>query len=146
MIEMTEKTTVSAKSSELPAISQLEALLNQSDACPSLNGMDGEKFLLPPSICEVLQKAVHLMSTGVPIALIPEEHHLSTQEAANILNVSRPHLYKILDSGKLGFSQVGTHRRIRFNDLMTYKEEMQQSCNEGLSKLAQLSQAAGYEA
>lgn len=71
---------------------------------------------------------------------MPTNKELTTQEAADLLNVSRPYLIKLLEAGELAFTKVGTHRRIRFSDLMSYKEERDNSRKQGLAELAKLSQ------
>ncbi len=61
-----------------------------------------------------------MMAQGQALSIVPYHHYLSTQEAANLLNVSRPYLYSILDKGDLACEMIGTHRRIRFEDLLEY--------------------------
>ena len=70
----------------------------------------------------------------------------TTQEAADLLNVSRPHLIKLLEEGAINFERVGTHRRIRFEDLMEYKHKRDNERRKALKKLTQMAQEAGlYE-
>jgi excisionase family DNA binding protein len=73
-------------------------------------------------------------------ALVPFGAELSTQEAADLLNVSRPFLVKLIESGDLPHHEVGTHRRIRAEDLFAYKRRRDSERDEALSKLARLGQ------
>lgn len=80
------------------------------------------------------------MAQGKAITLVPVSPEITTTQAAEILNVSRPYLAKLLDEGAIPYHRVGTHRRIRLEDLLLYKSHLKAQRKEGLEKLAQLSQ------
>jgi excisionase family DNA binding protein len=123
-------------------IKRLEVMLEQ--AHPKLVGMDGEEIPLPDSVYQVLRQVTHLMAAGRAISLVPYDHFLSSQEAAELLNVSRPYVYTLLDRNQIPFIKVGTHRRIRFEDLMAYKRRRDVQRRESLSELAAFSQELGF--
>jgi excisionase family DNA binding protein len=78
---------------------------------------------LPTLAIALLADILGAMAAGKRVYLIPENTELSTVEAADILNVSRPYLIKLLDTGKIPHRKVGRHRRILMEDLMAYKKE-----------------------
>ena len=94
----------------------------------------------------MLLEVLSEMSKGNAISLIPHHHEISTQEAANLLNVSRPYLVQLLEKGELPFRLIGTHRRVRLTDLMEYKANIDKQRSRALDELAALSQEAniGY--
>jgi excisionase family DNA binding protein len=66
------------------------------------------------------------MGEGKLISVVPIATEVTTQAAAEILGCSRPHLVKLLEEGKIAFTKVGKHRRIKFDDIVNYREEMKQ--------------------
>ena len=100
---------------------------------------------VPPQVLRVLGQTLGLMARHQPIMLVPEKQELSTVEAANFLNVSRPFLIKEIDAGRLVHRMVGTHRRIRFSDLMDYAKTMRLKQQEALDKKAANARELGLE-
>ena len=106
-------------------------------------GSYGEEIELPGSVFQVLQQIVHHMKHGRAIFIVPDNEELTTQEAADILNVSRPFLVKLLEENKIPFVKVGSHRRIRGSDLMIYKKRRDAERLRALNEIAQMSQDLG---
>ena len=82
----------------------------------------GDKVKIPLRALKLLGNVLDAMSKGRPISIMPLAAEVTTQKAAEILGCSRPHLVKLLEEGKLPFTKVGRHRRIRFEDLLQYKK------------------------
>lgn len=93
---------------------------------------------LTPMMSALLTEVMRSISAGDAVTLVPVSKDMTTQQAADILNVSRPHLIKLLEEGALPFHAVGRHRRIRAQDVFDYKARRNQSRADALSKLAEL--------
>jgi len=102
--------------------------------------LDGRDLLLPRQAVVLLRDLLAEMARGNAVALVPRHAQLTTQEAANILNVSRPHLVKLLEENEIPYSKVGTHRRVLYQDLMAYKQMLQAQSESALDELARLAQ------
>jgi excisionase family DNA binding protein len=98
---------------------------------------------LPASAVVMLVRMLQEMGRGNAVTLIPVHAELTTQEAADILNISRPSLIELLQHGKIRFRKVGTHRRVRFDDLMAYKRSADTARKATLEDLAAYDQELG---
>lgn len=83
----------------------------------------GDQVELPEEVYLVLRQAVEAMQRGLSVTISPQSRRLTTQQAGDLLNVSRPTVIKFLDEGKLPFERVGTHRKILLADLLTFRED-----------------------
>jgi len=83
-----------------------------------------DKIKIPLSALRLLGDILKAMGEGKLISIVPIAAEVTTQAAAEILGCSRPHLVKLLEDGKIDFTMVGKHRRIKFEDIMKYKQEM----------------------
>ena len=138
-----EQGPIAASENEQPALRKIDRILEKSTQSPMLVGPDGEQIPLPPTLFRVLKRIVAHLTRGQAVTIIPINKEVTTQEAADILNISRPYLVKLLEEGKIPFNSVGTHRRIPLNDLLAYKKRRDEERAEGLRELARLSQEYG---
>jgi excisionase family DNA binding protein len=83
----------------------------------------GADIVLPGSVLRLLHGILAEMAQGHGVALLPVRAELTTQQAADLLNVSRPYLIRLLEDRKIPFRLVGQHRRVRFNDLLAYQRK-----------------------
>lgn len=99
---------------------------------------------LPTSALTMLMNILGELAQGNAVQVVPVHAELTTQEAANILNVSRPHMVKLLEDGKLPFHKTGRHRRVLFADLMQYKSLRERESNEAMHEMANMSKELGF--
>ncbi|HHL4083664.1 MULTISPECIES: helix-turn-helix domain-containing protein [unclassified Burkholderia] len=102
---------------------------------------------LPTSALRLLVDILAELADGNAVKVVPVHAELTTQEAADLLNVSRPHLIKLLELKALPYHKTGKHRRVRFSDLMRYKTERDQASASAMEELSRQAQAfgMGYE-
>jgi len=98
---------------------------------------------VPASAVRMLVRILEEMAKGNAITLIPVHAELTTQEAADMLNISRPSLIQLLDEGKIDYRKVGTHRRVRFEALMKFKRQADADRKAALAELAAYDQELG---
>lgn len=104
---------------------------------------EGATFVLPATAIRLLLDILGQMAAGNAVAITPLHPELTTQQAADLLNVSRPFLVGLLEEGKLPCRKVGTHRRVLYNDLMAYKQQEDQARRRVLNELAKQAQELG---
>jgi excisionase family DNA binding protein len=117
----------SKKEQEL-ALNSYEALasllMKLSDENPFIEIIETkDQIQLPLISLKLLKNILKELSMGKLISIVPIAAEVSTQVAAEILGCSRPHIVKLLETGKIEFSKVGKHRRIKYEDLMNYKKK-----------------------
>ncbi len=103
---------------------------------PRLIGPDGTATELPEGIHELLVSIVEHLKAGNGVTVIPMHAELTTVEAAELLNVSRPFLIKQLEAGVLPYHMVGTHRRLRLADVLAYRDRMDAEAEYALAAMS----------
>lgn len=81
---------------------------------------------LPEEVYQVLRRVVEAMQSGLSVTISPTSQTLTTQQAADLLGISRPTLIKVLNDGKLPYTRAGSHRRIALTDVLDYREKRRQ--------------------
>ncbi len=104
---------------------------------------NGETVEVPGAAAELIVRLLQEMASGHAVTLIPIHAELTTQQAADLLGVSRPFVIKLLEAKKLPFRKVGSHRRILFTDLMAYKRATDADQKRALDALAEDAQRHG---
>ena len=102
-----------------------------------------EKIRIPVSALKLLARILKEISQGNPISIVPIATEITTQAAAELLGCSRPHVVKLLEEGKIPFTKVGKHRRIRYEDLAAYKKEMKSIQRRRIQELMELDEDSG---
>ncbi len=103
----------------------------------------GEKIKVPLRALILLGNILKAMSQGKPISIVPIATEVTTQKAAEILGCSRPHLIKLLEEGKIEYTKVGKHRRIKFEDVMNYKQQMKEEQKQHLIEIMNADEDSG---
>jgi excisionase family DNA binding protein len=147
-------TPVSAPPEQRPQVQALFRLLDgiahparrRAPKC-ALVGPHGESIPIPESVFYVLERVSEVMARGDAITVVPVGKELTTQQGADLLNVSRQYLVRLLDEGKLTYTKTGKHRRLRIEDVLAFKEQRDRDRRAGMRDLSRLTQEyGGYDA
>jgi excisionase family DNA binding protein len=113
-------------------------------AQPHLVGPAGEEIPLPEPMFHLLARMAEVLARGDAVTIVPVGQELTTQQAADLLNVSRQYLIRLLDANELPFTRTGgNHRRLRIEDVLAYKAKRDHEREEGLDELAAMTQDMG---
>ncbi|OLT28189.1 excisionase [Nocardiopsis sp. CNR-923] len=109
-----------------------------NEQCPQarLVGPDGSEMELPKELYAVLRDVVAVLSQGMAISIAPHNTMLTTQEAADLLCISRPTLVRLLGDGEIPFSMRGRHRRVLLRDILDYQERTRQEREQVLDQMS----------
>lgn len=143
MSDVLERAEVPSKKDAELATAASRVLASRSEAELRVKLADGQELILPKAAARLLRHLLTEMSKGNAVALMPIHAELTTQEAADFLNVSRPHLIGILEKGDLRFHLVGTHRRVRIADLIEYQSKFEAKRKAAMEELAAQAQELG---
>jgi excisionase family DNA binding protein len=103
----------------------------------------GKKISMPESATLILQQGAKALSQGDAVSILPISRDLTTQQAADLLNVSRQYLVELLDTGKIPHTKTGRHRRVNMADLLAYKKRRDKRRRAALLEISRLSQEMG---
>ncbi|MBN9221158.1 MAG: helix-turn-helix domain-containing protein [Mesorhizobium sp.] len=133
----------SADDAELAAQASRQLSRGKHEGAELRVQVGNETLRLPKSVGDLLYHLLTEMGQGNAVTIIPVHAELTTQEAADYLNVSRPYLIRLLEEGRLPFNMVGTHRRVKFSDLATYKSKTEDERKSLMEELAAQAQQLG---
>lgn len=126
---------------------QLAAFLSTKLETQRIDIVDDEQrshtVELPVFALRLLDEILGELAMGNAVKVVPIHAELTTQEAADLLNVSRPHLVKLLDESAIPHTKVGRHRRVKFADLMAYKQRRDAESRQAMEELAAQAQELG---
>ena len=108
-----------------------------------LVGPTGESIAIPESVFRVLERVAEVMARGDSITVGPGGRELTTQQAADLLNVSRQYVVRLLDEGRIPYGKTGKHRRLRIEDVLAFKETRDKDRRAGLRELSRMTQELG---
>lgn len=147
-------TPVAAPPGEQADVARLSEMLgglahgNRARRAPvcRLVGPKGEELVLPEAVFYVLERVTEVLARGDSVTVVPVGKELTTQQAADILNVSRQYLVRLLDENRIPYRKTGKHRRLRIEDVLAFKERRDRERGNALRGLTELTEElGGYE-
>ena len=121
----------------------LAACIGKGDTARLIVQDGKQRIDVPVAALRMLVDILAQMAQGNAVSLVPIHAELTTQQAADFLNVSRPHVVRMLEDGKIAFRKVGTHRRVLFRDLMEYRQRSMAESRQAADELSRQAQELG---
>ncbi len=140
-----EREPVFARDEEHETLDHIDDLYGQNEVLAvKFVTSSGEEIVdLPESVLRVIRSAVHVMVRGEAVSIVPVHRELTTQQAADLINVSRQYLVRLLERGEIPFTKTGTHRRIKLGDLLEYRQQRDSTRRSKLDELTKLNEELG---
>jgi len=138
-------TPVSATPEDVSKLRGLLQFIEAHEKAPAylIDPSGQRKLELPEPLFQVLAAAARALAAGRSVVIFHYDHEVTTQQAADLIQVSRPYLIKLLEEGKIAYRKVGTHRRIRIADVLKYKEVRDERRRADLKELIRVSESMG---
>lgn len=126
----------------------LQAIPHPEESGPRIRGLseetEGVTVTIPRGLYDKVVELMSHVASGRAVTVVPIHAELTTQEAAEFLNVSRPYVIKLIETSQIPHVMVGTHRRIRFEALVAFKQEQRRRSLEALDALTKEAQEDGF--
>jgi len=135
---VTERTVLPPEESLDELVGLIRRISDEQGA--ALVGPDGTRMKLPMPVCDALRRVVLAMERGQAVTIAPHNLRLTTQEAADILGVSRPTLVKMLEDGLIPFEQPGRHRRVLLRDVLDFQDSRRAARERALDEMIAVSE------
>ncbi|GAP67721.1 protein containing DNA binding domain, excisionase family [Bacteroidales bacterium 6E] len=125
-----------------PALSNVILQLRKDNVVIEIEE-NGERIRIPVRALVLLRDILEAMSQGKPVSIVPQATEVTTQGAAEMLGCSRPHVIKLLEEGQIAYTKVGKHRRIQFEDVVSYKQKMKEEQKQHLIDIMHTDEESG---
>lgn len=141
---MTPVTAAPERQPQLVNLSRvLQSVLSTPRPTCELLSSGGDRTPIPESALRLLARVVEITACGDAVTVVATGKEITTQQAAELLNVSRQYVVRLLDEGRIPFRKTGAHRRLRIDDVLSFKEQRYRDRKAGLRELTQASQKLG---
>lgn len=127
----------------LPALEESLKSLSKKDTTEIEIEETAQKIIVPTMALQLLSRILKDLGEGRPVQIVPIAAEMTTQAAAELLGCSRPHVVKLLEQGRIPFTKIGKHRRVRYEDVMKYRKAMKEAQRQLLKDMMRDDEEAG---
>jgi excisionase family DNA binding protein len=143
METLLEKTTKADQQIAKDSVGKLKKAAKSGKSIQISLKPNQQSLHIPEKAMKLLISILNNMAEGKDTAVLSAETYVSTQEAADYMKMSRPHLVQILEAGDIPYIKVGSHRRVKFSDLVVFDKKLRTKQQRGLKALAKMDQELG---